>query len=215
MLDAVSVLRGSSVVQQFRELEIELLNGEDAFIERLVAAFHKVGARSHDGRPKLFRALSLSYDSPDAPAEDAPIGAHLRHSLSQQLQTLKQCDPGVRLGGETGDLHRIRVATRRMRTVLRAVRKIVRAEWVEPILSGLKWARAAVRAGARFGRANGIPPQRSRAIDGPRPATAGTVLLHLQSERGKLQQMLLNEMKSARYLGFLSKLQEAAELQRC
>jgi CHAD domain-containing protein len=37
-------------------------------------------------------------------------------------------------------------------------------------------------------------------------------LRHLQSERDKTQQTLVDEMKSARYLGFISKLREAAEI---
>ncbi len=211
VLDTVSVLRGGAVIQQFRELEIELLNGEDAFIDRLVAACHEVGAQWHDGRPKLFRALSLAYDSPDAPAKDASIEEHLRHSLSRQLQILKQCDPGVRLGGETEDVHRIRVATRRMRTVLLAVRTIVHAEWVEPLLSGLEWL------GQMFGRPRDLDVQmeyfrrEAEHLKDRDRRPLERFLLHLQNERGKLQPMLMNEMKSARYLGFLSKLQEAVE----
>jgi CHAD domain-containing protein len=211
MLDTVSVLRKGAVIQRFRELEIESLNGEEEFIDRLASTLHGVGARTHDGRPKLFRALSLAYHSLDAPAEDASIVDHLRYSLLQQLQNLKQCDPGIRLGGETEDVHRIRVAARRMRTILLAVRTIVHPEWVDPPLSGLKWL------GEVFARARDLDVQmryfrreaeQFKARD-RRPLER--FLRRLQNERERAQRMMLDEMKTAKYLGFVSKLQEAAE----
>ena len=211
MLDTVSVLRGGSVIQQFRELEVESLNGEEEFTDHLVSALRGAGARTHDGRPKLFRALSLAYPSPNAPAVSASIEEHIRYSLSQQLHSLKQCDPGVRLGGETEDVHQIRVAARRMRTILLAVRKVVRPEWVEPLLSGLKWLSEI------FARARDLDVQMSYfhreaeqlKVRDRRPLER--FLCHLQSEREKTQETLIDEMKSARYLGFISKLREAAE----
>ena len=211
VLDTVSVLREGSVIQQFRELEVESLRGEDEFIDRLVSTLRGAGARTHDGRPKLFRALSLAYPSPNAPAASASIEEHVRYSLLQQLQSLKQSDPGVRLGGETEDVHQIRVAARRMRTILLAVRKVVHPEWVEPLLSGLKWLSEI------FARARDLDVQMSyfREESGQlkvrdrRPLER--FLCHLESEREKTQQTLMDEMKSARYLGFISKLREAAE----
>jgi CHAD domain-containing protein len=211
VLDTVSVLQGGSVIQQFRELEIESLNGEEEFIDRVASTLHGVGARTHDGRPKLFRALSLAYDLPEAPTEDASIEEHLRYNLLRQLQSLKQADPGVRIGGEPEDVHRIRVAARRMRTILRTVRKIVPAEWVESPLSGLKWL------GDVFARARDLDVQMSYfrreaeqlKVRDRRPLER--FLRHLQEEREKAQQTLMDEMKSARYLGFVSKLQEAAD----
>ena len=59
-----------------------------------------------------------SVASDDEPDKDASIVDHVRHRLLQQLDTLKRCDPGVRLCGDVTDVHRIRVAARRMRTIL-------------------------------------------------------------------------------------------------
>lgn len=53
VLDTVAVLRKGAVIQQFKELEIESLNGDDECIERLASTLYGVGARPHDGRPKL------------------------------------------------------------------------------------------------------------------------------------------------------------------
>ncbi len=211
VLDSVSVLRGGSVIQRFRELEVESLNGEVEFVDRLASTLHGMGARIHDGRSKLSRALSLAYDSVNPPAKDASTVDHVRYGLLQQLETLKQRDPGVRLGGEPEDLHRIRVAARRMRTILLGVRKIVRAEWVEPPLSGLKWL------GEVFAQARDLDVQMDYFRDEAEHLKARDrrplerFLRQLESERERAQQMLLDEMRSARYLAVISKLREAAE----
>jgi CHAD domain-containing protein len=211
VVDTVSVLEDGRVVHQFREIEIEWSNSEEEFIDGLIAALHKAGARSHDGRPKLFRALSLPFNPPEAPAGDAPVQAQLRHNLSRQVQALKRFDPGVRLGGEIEDLHQMRVAVRRMRTVLRAVHKLVDPEWAEPLISGLAWL------GRLLGLARDLDVQmeyfrgEAEQLKTRDRRPLERFLLHLLSERRKAQQTLLDEMKSARYLGFLSILREAAQ----
>ena len=86
VLDTVAVLRKGSVIQQFKELEIESLNGDDECIERLASTLYGVGARPHDGRPKLFQALS----SPTThwTDKDASIVEHVRHRLMHSRWTL-------------------------------------------------------------------------------------------------------------------------------
>jgi CHAD domain-containing protein len=211
VLDTVSVLRQGSVIQRFKELEIESLNGDDAGFDKLESALYGAGARQHDGRPKLFRALSIPFHPLDEPKGHVSIGDHIQHGLMQQLQQLKQCDPGLRLCGDIEGVHRMRVTARRMRTLLIAVRKIVSVEWVEPLLSGLKWL------GGVFGRVRDLDVQmgyfRREAeelkVRDRRPLER--FLSHLKAEREKAYQMALEEMRSARYVGFISKLRDAAE----
>jgi CHAD domain-containing protein len=211
VLDTVSVLRQGSVIQRFKEVEIESLNGNDAGIDKLASALYGAGARHHDGRPKLFRALSIPLHSLDEPDGQVSIVEHIHHGLIQQLQHLKQCDPGIRLCGDIEDVHRIRVAARRMRTLLIAVRKIVSAEWVDPLLSGLKWL------GGVFGRVRDLDVQmdyfkrEAEELKARDRRPLERFQSHLKAEREKAYQMALEEMKSARYVGFISKLQDAAE----
>jgi CHAD domain-containing protein len=213
VLDTVSVLRRGSVIQRFRELEIESLNGEDAgLIDRLASALYGMGARTHDGRSKLSQALSLSYDSPNAPGKDAAIGNHIRYGLLRQLEIIKRCDPGIRLSGEPDDVHRFRVAARRMRTILLGVRALVRSEWLETPLSGLKWL------GEVFTQVRDLDVQiryfhkEAEQLKARDRRPLERFLRHLQCERERAHQMLLDEMKSARYLGFIGKLRETAEM---
>ena len=211
VLDTVSILRQGSVIQRFKELEIESLNGEVEEIESLAASLYGAGARPHDGRPKLFRALSLAYPSLDEPSRHASIVDHVRHNLILQLHKLKQCDPGIRLCGEADDVHRLRVAVRRMRTILFSVRNIASQEWIEPLLSGLKWL------GEVFARVRDLDVQmeyfkrEAEQVKARDRRPLERFLRHLQSDRAQAQQTLLDEMQSARYVGFVSKLRDAAD----
>jgi CHAD domain-containing protein len=98
-----------------------------------------------------------------------------------------------------------------MRTVLLSIRKLAAPEWVDPLLSGLKWL-SEVFARVRdldvqmeyFRReAEQLKARDRRPLD--------RFLRHLQSDRDQAHQTLLDEMKSARYVGFVSKLRDAAE----
>ncbi|HSA62188.1 MAG TPA: CYTH and CHAD domain-containing protein [Nitrospiraceae bacterium] len=211
VLDTVSVLMGMHVVQQFRELEIEWRNCEEDLIQELVTTLRKGGAQSHDGRPKLFRALSLSYDLPAPPPGDAPVYDHLRHHLMRQVQALKRFDPGARLGGEAEDVHQMRVAIRRLRAIVRAIDRLVEPQWTGQMSSALTWL------GQLFGLARDLDVQleyfRKEAtglnVRDRRPLER--FIRHLEEERDKAQQLLRDEMRSARYLGVLATLQEAAQ----
>jgi CHAD domain-containing protein len=209
VLDSVSVLMGGQIVQRFRELEIEWLRCNDHLGDRLVDTLRKAGARPHDGRPKLFRALSISYGLPAALPEHVSVRECLRQYLSRQVEALKRFDPGTRFGGEPEDLHQMRVATRRMRAVLRSVRGVLDPKWADPLVSGLTWL------GQLLGFARDLDVQleylRSEAsqlgLRDRKPVER--FVSYLEGERANAQRTLVGEMKSARYLGFLSKLEQA------
>src|SRR5262245_20681459 len=124
--DAVSVYDGPRVVMRFRELEVELLDGDKQTLKRLERRLLKAGAEPADFRPKLFRALDFSPDpGPPELAADASPGEALGHALVVQHRQLVDHDPGTRLGTDPEDLHQMRVATRRARAFLRAARDLV------------------------------------------------------------------------------------------
>lgn len=209
VLDSVSVSMGGQIVQRFREIEIEWLKCDESVGNGLVQTLSKAGARSHDGRPKLFRALSVSYGPPALLPADASVREHLRYYLSRQVEVLKRFDPGTRLGGEAEDLHHMRVATRRLRAVLRSAHRVLDPEWADPLVSGLRWL------GQLFGFARDLDAQleyfrREAAQLGLRDRRPlERFVSHLQGERASAQRTLLGEMRSARYVGFLSKLEQA------
>src|SRR5262249_56430182 len=88
----------------------------------------------------------------DEPAQE-PIG-FIRELLGRQYEEILRHDPGIRLDLDPEDVHRVRVAARRARAVLRAARWGLRPTWAEPLRGELQWVRGA--AGAA--REPGPPP---------------------------------------------------------
>ena len=75
--DSVEVLSGNRVVRSFDEVEVEqLAPGAEALIARVERQLRKAGARSGDGRAKVFRALDLP-----APASPQVAGTRRRSSI--------------------------------------------------------------------------------------------------------------------------------------
>ncbi len=212
LLDAIRVLKDGHVVQKFREVEIELLNGKGDPIRRLEKMLRKAGASDHDGRPKLFRALELSApEPPDPPPTDAPVAEHLKYRLAQQVEALRSHDPGTRLGGETEDVHQMRVAVRRLRAILRAARPLLIPEWAESLRTELAWL------GEMLGRARDLDVQidyflkEALAVEARDRRPLKQFVQRLRTDRDKTQQMLMGELRSHRYLELLGKLLQAAQ----
>jgi hypothetical protein len=82
----------------------------------------------------------------------------------------------------------------------------------EPLLSGLKWI------GEVFARVRDLDVQihyftcEAEQLKARDRRPLERFLRHLQSDREHAYRMLLDEMKSARYVGFVSKLRDAAEV---
>ena len=73
-LDSVSVVQNGITIQRFRELEIELRQGDDEALHALERQMREAGASDHDGRPKFFRALSLPRCSPGTSTRPKGLG---------------------------------------------------------------------------------------------------------------------------------------------
>jgi inorganic triphosphatase YgiF len=126
--DSVAVLDRQRVTRRFREIEVELLDGDEDTLRRLEQALRRAGADGGDFTPKLYRALDLVYPSePLTVPEDAAPAEALALRLREQATALVSRDPGTRLGSDPEDLHQLRVATRRLRAYLRAARPLLAA----------------------------------------------------------------------------------------
>jgi CHAD domain-containing protein len=119
---------------------------------------------------------------PSPPLSTDRGAIRLRRLLEAQRLTLLAHDPGVRLGEDPENLHQHRVAARRTRAFLRAVRSSVDPAWRRSLLGPL----------TELGRATG--PVRDldvllehlrgelRELDEPDRAAAGLLLASLESE---------------------------------
>jgi CHAD domain-containing protein len=138
VLDDVAVMDGNRVLDAFRELEVEARDDGRRALEQIERALRRAGATSGNGKPKLLRVLGESYTHAE-PKPDAPAGEHLRAMIAAQLRAVLAYDPAIRLGGTTEDVHQLRVATRRLRSVLRSARPLLDREWTDSIRDELRW----------------------------------------------------------------------------
>jgi CHAD domain-containing protein len=198
-VDTVDILESGKTLGGFVELEIELVDGEPADLERLGRILRKAGAKRSDGRAKVLRVLKVSDAEPLD--ERATTLERLRHLLAEQLRELEQHDPGVRLGDDAEDLHRFRVATRRTRAVVRATRPLL-GETLAPLGDELKWL-AGVLGPVRdldvlleHLRAEA----RSLGADG---AGAAVIIALLEEEREHLHDALIAALADERYFHLL------------
>ena len=138
--DAVSVFEGRRVARRFEEIEVELVDGSSADLSSIVRRLRMAGAADADSRPKLFQALDLPAPVPSTrPRRSAPAGEHVAAALRAQYEAIVRHDPGTRLGTDPEELHQMRVATRRMRAILRAVRPLLDPDWVRSLRAELGW----------------------------------------------------------------------------
>jgi len=209
-LDHVSVMTNGAVLQRFRELEIEQVNGKDGALSDLERQLRRAGAEDHDGRHKLFRALSLVTSGPEPPpASDAPALTHVKWALAHHVRWLLAHDPGARLGREPESLHQMRVGTRQLRAILRAARPLLVPEWADSLRDELRWL------GRLLGPARDLDVQlayfreESATFDARDRRPLTQFIAHLEAGRATVQEVLLNELKSERYLDLIRRLRQA------
>jgi CHAD domain-containing protein len=138
-LDRVAILEGRRIRERFVELEVEALDGGADALPRLGRMLAAAGAEPGDGRSKAFRAMGYFPVEPATPPEWAPPLEHVRAMLARQVAELLAHDPGTRLGGDPEELHQARVATRRLRAVLRAAEPLLDPDWTQALRTELSW----------------------------------------------------------------------------
>jgi CHAD domain-containing protein len=138
-LDRVAILEGRRIRERFVELEVEALDGGADALPRLGRMLAAAGAEPADGRSKAFRAMGYFPVEPATPPEWAPPLEHVRVMLARQVAELLAHDPGTRLGGDPEELHQARVATRRLRAVLRAAQPLLDPDWTQALRTELSW----------------------------------------------------------------------------
>ena len=125
---------------RWREWEVELVAGSRVLLESVQDRLAGAGVRASAYQSKLARALNLDPASTEpAPKRKGPAGDVMLAYLRQQVKDLKDQDPRVRQDAPDA-VHKMRVATRRMRSALATYRKLLDdAETVTSLRNELKW----------------------------------------------------------------------------
>ncbi|MFD9359275.1 CHAD domain-containing protein [Streptomyces sp. NPDC060031] len=143
--DAVRAERGEATAA-WTEVEVELADGVDpGLLDAVEKTFRKAGLKVCDAPSKLARALAETGTAPPArPAgdgSDGTAGAYVLAYLREQRDALIAQDPAVRRD-LPDSVHRMRVATRRLRSALKTYRTVLDRTVTDPLGEELRWLAA-------------------------------------------------------------------------
>lgn len=148
--DAVKVREsGKRKSRAFRELELELLEGSEASFKDVVDVVLAVPGLAPSLRSKYVRALAelglrgFEYGEPRPALRAGEAADSAARRLARALMaTLVSYEPGTRVGLDPEQLHKMRVATRRLRSVLAVFDVCFSSRTALAIRRDLKWLTA-------------------------------------------------------------------------
>src|SRR2546425_6657656 len=214
--DDVSVIQGLRVQSRFREVEVELKEqSANRLLDPILARLRGAGAADEDQASKLVRALGARATAvpevdPMALTPSSAAGELVRHAIAVSVASLMRHDPGVRLGDDPEDVHRARVATRRLRSQLRTFRTLLDPVWANALRADLRW----LGAGLGSVRDKQVMSQRLRgrtnALADDDALTVADLSTELQAESEEARGRLVLDMRSDRYIDLVERLVEAS-----
>ncbi|MEA3214666.1 MAG: hypothetical protein QOJ19_822 [Acidimicrobiia bacterium] len=202
----------------FRELEVELRDPQRAeVLDSVVERLKDIGAGSPDGVPKLKRVLERRLGDGEEDVEQRELGRAstivdvARAALASGTERLLRHDPDVRFGNDVESLHQARVATRRLRSDLRTLGPVLRADRIEGLRSELAWLGGLLGA---VRDADVLADRlRARGKDLPEADRGGLAGLveHVARQREDAQRVLVDVLGSGRYLDLVEDLVNASK----
>ena len=141
--DRVSVLKGASITQRFREIEVESGGLDDERLKKIAVGMRRAGASTPDQMPKAIRALGeRALAPPDwfvlPPSPDEPVSAAVKASIGAAAKRIITHDPAARIGDPEG-VHQMRVAVRRLRSDMRMFATVLDPVWSQELGAELRW----------------------------------------------------------------------------
>lgn len=204
----------------FREVELELApDADDDALDEVADRLRDAGGSDADPTPKVARALGVAaHEPPDVvsyPVGTPPtVEAVVRHAISDAVAKLVASDPVVRIGEDPEGVHQARVATRRLRSHLRTFRALLEPAWTESLRDELGWLGdelGAVRdADVLLDRLR----SRVEGLDDADRAAAQPILDRIAADQAAARAVLLDGLRSPRYLELLDRLVDAAHRPR-
>lgn len=124
---------------QWREVEVELTGGEPDLLEAADNLLRRAGMRRSDRSAKLERVLGRQIlEQPAPPSASSTAADVVTAYLRQHAARLMALDPMVRRR-EPDAVHKMRVATRRLRSTLRSFDTVTGTSASENVGGELKW----------------------------------------------------------------------------
>jgi CHAD domain-containing protein len=185
-LDWVEVISGPDDVPAFGVVEVELVEGDEDGFDSAVDTLRRAGATPGNGVPAA-QALWNRIAPP----------RHGHDFVRQQLEEILAHDPGTRLGADPEDLHKHRVAIRRLRAVLRE----------EPLRSELRWIGTALGAVRDLDVLIEHYSGEAETLEAEERLAFRSVLLRLNRRRATARRGLAEALDSERYFELLDSLE--------
>ncbi|WP_433397632.1 CHAD domain-containing protein [Streptomyces sp. CA-146814] len=134
---------GTGTTATWTEIEVELADdGDPAFLDAVEKRLRKAGVRPSDAPSKLTRALAetapVRKEKKRTKEDPQTAGDHVLAYVRKQIRTIVDLDAAVRRD-LPDSVHKMRVATRRLRSAFKTYRKILDREVTDPIGAELKW----------------------------------------------------------------------------
>jgi CHAD domain-containing protein len=210
---SAQTLGRSTTISRWHEAEIELTGGDHSLLKAAGKLLRHAGLRPADHAAKLERAFAGQL--PSAGLQDRPAGTSgdvVLGYIRAQSGALKSLDPLVRRG-EPDSVHRMRVASRRLRAALQSFGKVLDAHSTTHLRSELRWL------GTELGEVRDgevlVERLRSRLRQTPAELVMGPVVARVQAHFAPRQaagrQALLEALDSERYMELLASLDRLLE----
>ncbi|KAB2588292.1 CYTH and CHAD domain-containing protein [Streptomyces arboris] len=134
---------GTGTTATWTEIEVELADdGDPAFLDAVEKRLRKAGVRPSESSSKLARALAetapVRKEKRRTEEDPQTTGDHVLTYVRKQIRTIVDLDPAVRRD-LPDSVHKMRVATRRLRSAFKTYRRILDREVTDPVGAELKW----------------------------------------------------------------------------
>jgi CHAD domain-containing protein len=134
----------AAAATSWREIEVDLGEGAVDLLSAVDARLRERGLSEAPSASELAQVLDLPSIGPAGPGEgreltvESPAGEVLLVHISEQVQQVRTQDLPVRLDA-TDAVHKMRVATRRLRSALTTFKPLFDPDVVGPLRNELKW----------------------------------------------------------------------------
>ena len=207
-VSSVAVLDGRRVTEAFHELVLEPLAADRKELGRLEKALRRAGATPGRGESPVARALgSEALDESPAATPDLE---RLRMFFRDQFARMLAHDPGVRLGEDPEELHQLRVATRRLRSVLRTAAPLLEATWAQALRDELSWLGDELGVARDLDVLTGHLRAEAALLDPADRRSLKPLFDDLAAEGKEARSRVLETLHSERYFTLLATLEGAA-----
>ncbi|GAA4969818.1 CYTH and CHAD domain-containing protein [Kineococcus glutinatus] len=202
----------------WREIEVELVDGPEEVLAALAAELRQRGLRRAKGPSKLAQVLALDGAAGGA-AQDgtgvrltrrSPAGDVVLAHLREQVEQIRAQDLPVRLDAPDA-VHKMRVATRRLRSALRTFKPLLDPAVARPLRDELKWLAAELGAArdaeVMRDRVRGAVSAQAGELGQPAGTTGEEAAAELEAAYRRAHDAVLAELDGERYRALLASLE--------